>query len=377
MRIAILTLPLHTNYGGILQAYALQTVLQRMGHEVLLIEKERDLHKSRFRLMLSYGKYLVKRYLLREDITYTPLEQLNAERRVREQHMQHFIHSHIATYRIKRLEEVKAEDFDAIVVGSDQVWRHQYFTRLYDSPIGNAYLKFCTKAPIKRIAYAASFGTDEWEYSARETEECARLLQQFDSISVREKSAIGLCERKLHRADARLVLDPTLLLDKEDYIALVHQAATKRSPGNLMCYILDNNDEKQGLINRVAHERGLTPFNASSKVEDPYATLEESIQPPVEAWLQAFVDAEFVITDSFHACVFSIIFGKPFVVVGNRERGLSRFTSLMEMFGVTGNLLHAATDYDSHSSYGIPKTTGELYRRARQQSLEFLSNAFR
>ena len=78
MRIAILTLPLHTNYGGILQAYALQTVLQRMGHEVLLIEKERDLHKSRFRLMLSYGKYLVKRYLLREDITYTPLEQLNA-----------------------------------------------------------------------------------------------------------------------------------------------------------------------------------------------------------------------------------------------------------------------------------------------------------
>ena len=309
----------------------------------------------------------------------TPEEEIlyAAARKIREQHTQHFIHSHIATYRIKRLEEVEMDDFDAVVVGSDQVWRHQYFTGLYDSPISNAYLKFCQKSHIRRIAYAASFGTDEWEYSARETEECARLLQQFDSISVREESAIGLCERKLHRADARLVLDPTLLLDKEDYIALVQQAGTKRSPGNLMCYILDNNDEKQGLINRVAHERGLTPFNASSKVEDPYATLEESIQPPVEAWLQAFVDAEFVITDSFHACVFSIIFGKPFVVVGNRERGLSRFTSLLEMFGVTGNMLHAATDYDSHSSYGIPKTAVELYQRAKQQSLEFLSNAFR
>ena len=157
MRIAILTLPLHTNYGGILQAYALQTVLQRMGHEVSLIEKERDLHKSRFRLMLSYGKYLVKRYLLREDITYTPLEQLNAERRVREQHMQHFIHSHIATYRIRRLEEVKAEDFDAIVVGSDQVWRHQYFTRLYDSPIGNAYLKFCRNVPAEASLWSTGW----------------------------------------------------------------------------------------------------------------------------------------------------------------------------------------------------------------------------
>ena len=64
MRIAILTLPLHTNYGGILQAYALQTVLQRMGHEVTLLDKDRDIRKSLFRQTLSYGKYLLKRYLL-------------------------------------------------------------------------------------------------------------------------------------------------------------------------------------------------------------------------------------------------------------------------------------------------------------------------
>ena len=375
MRVAVLTLPLHINYGGILQAYALQTVLKRMGHEVQLLEQERGIHKSFFRQGLSYGKYLVKRYLLQEEITYTAPARLNEERRFREQHTEHFIRSHINTYHIKCLEEVKIADFDAVVVGSDQVWRHKYFTELYGCPISNAFLKFCRKAPIKRIAYAASFGTDEWEYTERETKDCAQLLQLFGSISVREASGIGLCEDYLHRADAKLVLDPTLLLDKEDYLALIHQSGTRKSPGNLMYYILDDNEEKQGLIRRVAQERGLKPFNVNSKVKDPHATLEETIQPPVEEWLQAFVDAEFVITDSFHACVFSIIFGKPFIVMGNHERGLSRFSTLLEMFGISDNMICAASEYDSQSSYSISEATYDLYSQIKTQSLKFLSSA--
>ena len=375
MRIAILTLPLHTNYGGILQAYALQTVLKRMGHEVLLLEKERDIHKSLIRQGLSYGKYLINRYLLQKKIIYQTPKRQNTERRIREQHTQQFIQNHINTYHIKSLEEVQIANFDAVVVGSDQVWRHKYFTGLYDSHIDNAFLHFCQDAHIKRIAYAASFGTDEWEYSERETKECARLLQLFDRVSVREKSGMELCESKLHRADAQHVLDPTLLLDKEEYIALTKQAKTKKSPGNLMCYILDNDEEKQGLIRRIAQERGLKPFYANSKVEDPNASLSESIQPPVEEWLQAFVDAEFVITDSFHACVFSIIFEKPFIVIGNYERGLSRFTSLLEMFGITHHLIYTANEYNSHSSYSLSKVTYELYQQAKKQSLDFLTSA--
>lgn len=107
-----------------------------------------------------------------------------------------------------------------------------------------------------------------------------------------------------------------------------------KSKGNLLCYILDETEEKKALIKRIADEKGLKPFNVKSQSDDINSPVSERIQPPLEQWLRGFYDAEFVVTDSFHACVFSILFNKPFIVYGNIERGLSRFTSFLEIFGL-------------------------------------------
>ena len=227
---------------------------------------------------------------------------MNRETPIIRQYTDKFIAQYIKRRIVNDYTDVHENDFDAIVVGSDQIWRPKYFR-----PIEHVYLDFTEGWNIRRIAYATSFGTDEWEYNKRQTRECGRLLQNFDAVSVREKSGIDLCRDYFH-AQATQVLDPTMLLEAGDYIKLFEAVGTPKSPGTLLNYILDETPEKTALIEKIAKDKGLVPF---PKVENIKAPLQERIQPPVEQWLRGFYDAEFVITDSFHACVFSILFSRP------------------------------------------------------------------
>lgn len=334
MRIGILTLPLHSNYGGILQAYALQTILERTGCDVSLIEVPTyPIHLPLWKAPLVYGKRILK------NISGHPFpifyeQKVNREAPIVRQYTDKFIDKYIKRRIVKNYTNIHENDYDAIVVGSDQIWRPKYFPN-----IEIAYLNFTKGWNIKRIAYAASFGTDEWEYNKRQTRICGRLLQSFDAVSVREESGINLCHNYFH-VQAKHVLDPTMLLEPEDYIRIFEKASVPKSPGTLLNYILDETPEKMAFINEIAGEKGLIPFRVNSKVEDVKASLEECIQPPVEQWLRGFYDAEFVVTDSFHACVFSILFNKPFIVIGNAERGIARFTSLLKVFNLENRLIN-------------------------------------
>ena len=341
MRIGILTLPLHTNYGGILQAYALQTVLERMGHEVCLIEKSPYLRLPAWKAPLVYGKRVLKNMIgCPCPIFYE--QQVNRKIRyenpIIRQNTDKFINKYIKRRIFNDFSEIKEKDFDAIVVGSDQVWRPRYFCGLTHSRIENAYLQFSKGWDIKRVAYSASFGTDDWEYNPDQTKICRKLVKCFDAISVREKSACNLC-RSNFDIEVELVLDPTMLLSANEYIRIFEKSSVTRSPGTLLSYVLDESPEIIGLIEDFAKSNGLKSFRVNSKVEDVTASLVDRIQPPVEQWLRGFYDAEFVITDSFHACVFSIIFNKPFIAIGNQGRGLSRFSSLLEEYGLCDRLL--------------------------------------
>ncbi len=129
---------------------------------------------------------------------------------------------------------------------------------------------------------------------------------------------------------------------------------------------------------RAYRQRGRKPqpFRVNSRVEDINAPLAERVQPPVEQWLRGFIDSRFVITDSFHACVFSIIFNKPFIAVTNRGRGVSRFRSLLSMFGLESRLLdeEASPDVQALVSGGIQwdEVNGRL-SRYRDMSMDFLA----
>ncbi|MDM8326135.1 polysaccharide pyruvyl transferase family protein [Bacteroides gallinaceum] len=366
MNIGIYTLPLHTNFGGILQAYALQTTLEQLGHEAIIIDRPPYPILDKDRKSFIYAKRFIKKYLFRQNIEIFKEKKFYKTYPIISQNTQKFIDKYIHRIIINNLRDLNPNSFDAIIVGSDQIWR-----AVYNSKIENSYLLFAKDWDIKRIAYAASFGTDKWEYSPQQTILCASLLQKFNAVSVRETSAIKLC-KKYFNVQAVSVLDPTMLLDKNDYIQLINHAETKPSQGNLLNYILDETPEIKEFINKIAQQRGLTPFRINGKAEDKNAPLIERIQPSVEQWLRGFYEAELIITDSFHACVFSIIFNKPFIVYGNKERGLARFESLLNLFSLQENLI---TDLSQDHALKIKAgsiLSQEKLKEEKKRSLEYL-----
>lgn len=368
MKIAILTLPLNINYGGILQAYALQTILEQRGHEVHIIEEvQRPLKLPIYKMPFSYSKRIIKNIIGKK--CYILYEQkYNRELPIITENINRFINKNIHLAIYKDFSYIKESEYDVIIVGSDQVWRPKYFGT---KQIEKAFLKFTKGWNIKRIAYAASFGTDEWEYTHKQTYKCNMLLNKFDMVSVRENSGIDLCE-KYFNIKAQKVLDPTLLLSKEDYIKLFQSSNIQKSKGNLLCYILDETEEKRKLISQIANDKKLIPFNIKAKNNNIYTPLTDRIQPSIEQWIRGFYDAELVITDSFHACVFSILFKKPFIVYGNKNRGLTRFNSLLESMGLKNNLILNLNEYDNNRDYSISNECLKKLSDLRKESLEFL-----
>lgn len=375
MKIAIITLPLIANYGGILQNYALQTVLKRMGHTVETITLPWELQQPWWRKPLAYSKRSVDKYVLRRRKMPVFYEQwYNRTLPILVHDMWNFVEEHIHTRRVENFADISEGEYDAFVVGSDQIWRPMYSYR----PITNAYLDFAKDwKNTKRVAYAASFGTDQWEYSELQTCQCTALAALFDGISVREEAAVRLCRGHLH-CEAVHVLDPTMLLAAEDYVALLKDKKLEAPRGELLTYVLDETPEKARIIEKVATHYQYAIYRANSRFEDWAAPLTERKQPPVEQWLKDFQDAKFVITDSFHATVFSILFGKPFIVIGNKARGLSRIDSLLKMFGLEEHVVSSLTGLDVSWDYDLD--TGrvqEVLQARRQTAMEFLRASLR
>ena len=135
-----------------------------------------------------------------------------------------------------------------------------------------------------------------------------------------------------------------MLLDKKEYNDLINNLNFIQEQDNLFVYILDNNILKTETVELISTNLNLSAFSVNSKIEDTTAPLEERIHPPVENWIKAFRDSKFIITDSFHACVFSIIYNKPFLVIGNKERGMARFESLLATFDLKERLITEKID---------------------------------
>lgn len=203
-----------------------------------------------------------------------------------------------------------------------------------------------------------------------EVEHISSILNEFIAVSVREKTSINLCQSTF-KIKPSLVLDPTLLLTKDRYIEFIKDYPSL-GDHKLLSYILDMNDDKKKILNQVVGDKKLQIMEIDMNYSDLGLPLERRVLPSVENWLASFRDADFVVTDSFHACVFSILFNKPFVVIANKERGLSRFTSLLSQFNLQSHLLFSPSDYNSNSDYSLSNESMEKLKQLRKASLDFL-----
>lgn len=369
MKIAILTLTLDYNYGGILQAYALQYVLRNAGHQVehLQTRVETGPFHPKWLMPIVWCKRIIRKFCLGEK--KLPIFR-NPHKWIRENTAE-FIKNNISVRFISHTEwmNVNSCDYDYIIVGSDQVWRPKYAY-----PIERYFLDFLDGSIIK-VAYAASFGTECNEFSQEAQIRCAELISQFRAVSVREKSGIELC-RKLFNVEAVNVLDPTLLLDQKVYMGLLSKTSTHPICGELMCYFLDPDVNSDILISKVSSILNFRPFNANSKIELPDADIVEKYHPKVEQWIRGFYEANFIITDSFHACVFSIIFKKNFIVYANNSRGITRLESLLHTLNMTQRIVSSMDDFENRKdALLLPINYNEiepLIERERAKSYSFL-----
>ena len=327
MKIGILSIYLHTNYGGILQAYALQTYLKEMGHEAIIIDGGNYVNHS------SVGDCFRIIHWLLVETKKGHWPNLHKCPLFNNHNLKRFIIQNMNLMKQHNIKDIKSENFDAIIVGSDQVWRK--YSHIKD--MAYYYLDFTSDWPIKRISYAASFGNDEWLYNVDETIRCSNMLNKFSGISVREFEGQSLCKKYLH-AEAEVVIDPTLLLPKEHYLNFCHDC--KSCSHNFLTYILDKDDNKhkslrilEGILEQKAYE--INRVNMFGQ------------KPSIESWLACFKTAEFVFTDSFHGCVFSIIFNKPFIVYSNPIRGTSRFKTLLNLLDLQERMVSNPTEIDA------------------------------
>lgn len=375
MKIGIVTLIGESNYGNLLQSYALQTVLERMGHEVVVLNR-----RSKINVLLQIAsliKCLFRRFVLgnKEILIANPLSDDYAiKNRVDNSELIYFVNKYINRTRILRSEKEmisfsKKNHFDAYIVGSDQIWRESYTYNIEES-----FLSFVEESyKGKRIAYAGSFGSKNNPISLDKLPKCISLFNKFNAVSVREKNAIEFC-KNIFNINATFVLDPTMLLCKEDYCNFFITRNVQDSKGDLMVYVLDENERILEYVKQVSEVLGLTPFNCYRKKTSRAINYDSSL-PSVECWIRSFYDTKMVITDSFHACVFSILFNKPFVCIGNKERGMERFDSLLSAFGLKNRLVDITESFN-YTDTSIEWSNVNLILEAmRKDSMNFLLNA--
>lgn len=321
MRIALLNFPLDNNYGGNLQRFALMRVLENMGHDVTHLNRQR-IWQPDWYVPEPLWKRWLKQKLNRPFPDFSQCE-CNLDYVKENIIIQPFYGKYIKhTEVITPYDDMRKYDyFDAYIVGSDQIWRYDFVWGYTYPSVFFDFVKH--KRNIKRIAYGISFGNSEVEIPQEMKRVIDKLYKKFDFVSVREDTGIDvLSQLGWTSPQAVQVLDPTLLLNKEDYINIVKEADTMPSPGDMFCYVIDQKNETDALIEKLATEKKLVPFKISLNLSNAVS---------IEQWLRSFMDAEFILTDSYHGFVFSIIFNKPVKLILNDHRGSDRYMSLMRL----------------------------------------------
>ena len=317
MKIGIVTFHNADNYGAVLQAYALQSHLMKTGHEPFFINYKYYFEGNQSGLFSWMGRSprntyrLIKRRIIGQSFTCFRNKFLNIG---------------MTTYTDYRKIQNLPPDADAYICGSDQIWSPAHTENESDGQV--SWLSFGNKS-IRRVSYAASFGVNSLDVDT--CLKWASLADQFYAISVREENGINLME-KLGRTDAVWVPDPTLLLNASEYVAVENPKINTEVP-YLFAFIL-----AEPVVLEIASVVSVT-LKIPNREASPYSFqwyFRGGYKGPGR-WLSELHCSKFVVTDSFHALSFCLIFHRPFIVVlrgGIEAKRNCRIISLLSIVGL-------------------------------------------
>lgn len=349
--ISIITITDLNNYGNRLQNYALQTQLNSMGYEVKTI-----LNKTYKLSKLSKFKVFMKQ-------TYCKL--LYKNERIREKNFLSFTADFINStndylYTVDSINKDKTTDI--YIIGSDQIWNYNY----RGDKFGNfEFCLFDRDKPI--ISYAASFGVSSIPDELNDIYKNG--LNNLDYISVREQAGINLV-KKISGKEATLVLDPTLLLSKKQWDKVIKKPNCLKSNKYILTYFLgDLSNERRNIIEKFAKKNNCQIIDILDKKSPFY-----SCGPSEFLYLEK--NAFLICTDSFHSCIFSIIYNRPFIIFNREDCNISmnsRIDTLLEMFDLEDRRFNGCLTNEI-LNWDFKKVNGIL-NKERINSIEFLKSA--
>ena len=350
MKIGIITFFNYCNFGAALQCAGLAQVLKDLGHEPEYIDYTCPFIANPFGL-----NSLKKRgpvgyvYTSAGHVFYLPRHGLFRKFRESIPHTAPVGPDSIADY---------ADCYDAYITGSDQVWN----TKLTDFD-KHFFLDF-VRDPNKKLSYSASFGGASID--EKRADEYAELLRDFRAVSVREDYGAELVKR-LTGKDAAVLLDPTLLLHREDWEKLAAPGKKKRP--TLLVYQMGFSGAMVKTANAIAREKKVAvdyiPFPLGGVVPGKY-----QLRLGPREWLAQFRDADYIVTDSYHGIIFAILFEKQFLVVADGQHKNQRAISLLTRLGLTDRVVTGEShDIDRPIDYARVKA---ILEEDRQKSIDWL-----
>lgn len=362
MKVKIITRHAVANYGSILQAYATQKAIKKLGHEAEIINYVRhdEQGKNISDTMLKRNKKWNKNFLTRKiyKILQTPV--YNGSYIKFSQFRKEFLKESDVLYSCD--EDLKLlPEADIYCTGSDQVWG-KIGNVDYDK---NYFLDFVPKNK-KCISYAASFGKND--ISQNLINNLPKLLAKYSNISVREDSAVELLEKSNIKAEQ--VLDPTLLLTVDDW----NQVTTShlKEKNYVLIYQLHENKELEKYAEKFAKMINKPLIRISISWLYKFKSGKLAYLPTPSEFLEYFKNCEYVITDSFHATVFSIIYNKKFIDILPKGTG-TRIVSLLKKLGLENRIIDNYEDFSLIDKEILYEEVSEKLENERKNSLSILN----
>lgn len=361
MKVGILTYHRSHNYGALLQAIALRHAIAKLGHDVYFLDYWPKYRKEMYE---PINKMYLRRVSMCKKIKYLctyPLKYIPVKKRFNK--FQKFIERYVEPYCIPC-----STKCDIIVCGSDQIWRKQSNLNNKLDPRYFAEGEFFTD---EYISYAGSMGIIDLEEEDRAN--IKKWLSKFSYISVRENNLKLELEKMQIKPIITQVLDPTLLLESNDWQKLFSISNTVKKP-YVLFYDLMSGSFEESLLRKFAKENNYDFKILSGAANGIKKNNDVEYYADPEGMIKLIANASFVFTSSFHGLVFSIIFKKNFYCAFNNNS--DRAKSLLDVIGESNRLLSPMVDR-------IPPLTNIDYDKVflklnveRRLSQEFIHNLF-
>lgn len=361
MEVGILTFHRANNYGAVLQAYALQKVLERLDTKPTIIDYVRSNNDSSvFAPWSTYKNSIIN--------CFTLLRYKKAQKRIqgfKEFRSKLYSLSSDSFYSCDELKKT-AREFDAFICGSDQIWR----TLDNNDQLRVYYLDFVRVNDAKKIAYAPSFGVSN--VSEQYKQFIRRLINDLPYLSVREKTGQRIICEATGRV-AQVVLDPTLLLSSEDWSRIA--SPPRVDPPYVLVYCLSQRRNFCDLVRHVKKTTGLPVVVISASVLNLIPDADHVIfDASPQEFIGLFANATCVCTNSFHGMAFSLINRCPFWTTPHRVAN-TRLADLLNKIGLSDRQVDDAKKFpDAPLEIDYSKAE-KLLDEARSNSISFLKNA--